>query len=56
VILPTPDRARVIGVCLGGKDLDTLFAFCGDKIWKRKVKVHALGAFTPWTRVNGTRL
>lgn len=56
VILPMPDRSRVIGVCLGGRDLDTLFAFCGDKIWKRKVKVHALGAFTPWTKVNGTSL
>ena len=55
-ILPMPDRSRVIGVCLGGRDLDTLFAFCGDKIWKRKVKVHALGAFTPWTRVNATSL
>jgi sugar lactone lactonase YvrE/enterochelin esterase-like enzyme len=56
VILPVPDRSRVIGVCLGGKDLDTLFAFCGDKIWKRKVKSHAMGAFTPWTKVNGTKL
>ena len=55
VILPMPDRSRVIGVCLGGRDLDTLFAFCGDKIWKRKVKIHALGAFTPWTRVTGRR-
>jgi sugar lactone lactonase YvrE len=56
VILPVPDRGRVTGVCLGGKDLDTLFAFCGDKIWSRKVKVHAMGAFTPWTKVNGTKL
>lgn len=56
VILPMPDRGRVIGVCLGGRDLDTLFAFCGDKIWKRKVKVHAIGAFTPWIRVHGTSL
>lgn len=56
VILPMPNRSRVIGVCLGGRDLDTLFAFCGDKIWKRKVKVHAMGAFTPWTKVGGSRL
>ncbi len=56
VILPVPDRARVTGVCLGGKDMDTLFAFCGNKIWKRKVKVHAMGSFTPWTKVNGTKL
>lgn len=56
VILPTPDRSRVGGVCLGGADMDTLFAFCHDKIWKRKVKVHAMGAFTPWTKVSGTKL
>ena len=56
VILPVPDRARVTGVCLGGREMDTLFAFCGNKIWKRKVKVHAMGAFTPWTKVNGTKL
>jgi gluconolactonase len=56
VILPLPDRGRVIGVCLGGPDMDTLFAFCKDKIWKRKVRVHAVGAFTPWTKVNGTPL
>ena len=43
MILPMPDRSRVIGVCLGGRDMDTLFAFCGDKIWKRKVKIHAIG-------------
>lgn len=56
VILPMPDRSRVIGVCLGGRDLDTLFAFCGDKIWKRKVIPHAMGAFTPWTKPNGSKL
>ncbi len=56
VILPVPDGGRVTGVCLGGKDGDTLFAFCGNRIWKRKVQQHAMGAFTPWTKVNGTKL
>jgi gluconolactonase len=56
VILPVPDGSRVIGVCLGGRDMDTLFAFCGDKVWKRKVKSHAIGAFSPWTKVSGTKL
>jgi gluconolactonase len=56
VILPVPDRSRVTGVCLGGRELDTLFALCGDKIWKRKVKTHTLGAFSPWTKVSGTKL
>ncbi|MDB6137254.1 MAG: gluconolactonase, partial [Verrucomicrobiaceae bacterium] len=56
VILPMPDRSRVLGVCLGGKDLDTLFAFTSSTIFKRKVQVHVAGAFTPWTGVKGTRL
>jgi sugar lactone lactonase YvrE len=56
VILPVPDRGHVVGVCLGGKNRDTLYAFCGDRIWQRKVKIHAVGAFTPWTNVNGTPL
>jgi enterochelin esterase-like enzyme/sugar lactone lactonase YvrE len=56
VVLPVPDRSRVIGVALGGADKDTLFAFCGNKIWKRKVQHHAMGAFTPWTKVGGTKL
>lgn len=47
VILPMPDRGRVLGICLGGRSFDTLFAFCGDKIWKRKVRVHGIGAFSP---------
>ena len=56
VILPVPGGGRVTGVCLGGKDKDTLFAFCGNKIWQRKVQQHAMGAFTPWTKVGGTKL
>ncbi len=56
VILPVPDRGRVEGVCLGGRDLDVLFAFCGDRIWKRKVRVHGVGSFTPSTPVRGTKL
>ncbi|HWA98937.1 MAG TPA: RICIN domain-containing protein [Pirellulales bacterium] len=56
VILPVPDRSRVIGVALGGPDKDTLFAFCGNKIWKRKVQQHAMGAFSPWTKVVPTKL
>lgn len=56
VILPLPDRSRVTGVCVGGKEFDTLFAFAGDKIWKRKVKTHGIGAFSPWNAVNGSKL
>jgi enterochelin esterase-like enzyme/sugar lactone lactonase YvrE len=56
VILPLPDRSRPLGLCLGGKDMDTLIAFTADKIWKRKVKTHGIGAFMPGTGVNGTPL
>ncbi len=37
-ILPTPN-GRVSAVCFGGENLDTLFATCGDKVFKRKLKV-----------------
>ncbi len=56
VILAVPDRSRVIGVALGGRDKDTLFALCGNRIWKRKTRQHATGAFSPWTKVSGTQL
>jgi len=56
VILPMPDRSRVLGVCLGGTNRDTLFAFCGNKVWKRSVKLHGIGAFSPWQAVHGTPL
>ena len=56
VILPVPDGGRVTGVCLGGKDGDTLYAFTKNKVWQRKVKVHAVGAWSPWTKVVPTKL
>ncbi|MFA6563697.1 MAG: SMP-30/gluconolactonase/LRE family protein [Verrucomicrobiia bacterium] len=37
-ILPTPN-GRVSAVCFGGENGDTLFAACGDRIFKRKLKV-----------------
>jgi len=56
VILPMPDRRRPLGVCLGGAEFNTLFAFCGDKVWKRTVKIHATGAFSPAINVGATPL
>ena len=49
-------KTPVLGVCLGGPELNTLYAFCGDKVWKRVIKLHAIGAFSPWVKVNGTPL
>ncbi len=56
VILPVPDRSRVTGVAIGGNEQDTLFAFCMDKVWRRKIRQHAMGAFTQWTKVMPTKL
>ena len=56
VILPLPDRSQVAGICLGGSGLNTLFAFSGDKVWRRVIKLHAFGAFSPATKVSRTPL
>ena len=56
IILPVPDRSRVTGVAIGGPDKDTLFAFCMNKIWKRKIQQHMLGAFSPWVKVTPNKL
>ena len=37
-IIPTPN-GKVANLCFGGADFDTLFATCGDRVYKRKVKV-----------------
>ena len=38
-ILPTPN-GKVSSLCIGGERFDTLFAACGDKVFKRKLNVH----------------
>ena len=43
-IIPTPN-GRVANLCFGGADFDTLFATCGDRVYKRKVKVKGANAF-----------
>jgi gluconolactonase len=40
-IIPTPN-GKVTGLCFGGRNFDTLYAACGDKIFGRKLK--AVGA------------
>lgn len=37
-IIPTPN-GRVANLCFGGADFKTIYATCGDKVYKRKVKV-----------------
>jgi gluconolactonase len=43
-IIPTPN-GRVANLCFGGPDFQTLFATCGDRVFKRKVKVKGANAF-----------
>jgi gluconolactonase len=45
-IIPTPN-GRVANLCFGGPDFQTLFATCGDRVYKRKVKVKGANAFDP---------
>lgn len=45
-IIPTPN-GRVANMVIGGPAFDTLYAACGDKVYKRKLKVKAAPAFWP---------
>ncbi len=56
VILPLPGNLRVTGLSFGGPELNTLYAFSGDRLWRRTIKLHGVGAFTPWQAVRGTPL
>ena len=48
LIIQTPN-GRVSNLCFGGENFDTLFATCGDKIYKRKLKVKGANA---WDKPN----
>ena len=45
-IIPTPN-GRVSNLCFGGEAFDTLYAACGDRVFKRKVKVKGAHGFQP---------
>lgn len=45
-IIPTPN-GKVSNLCFGGTDFDVLFATCGDRVYKRKLKTHGAEAFLP---------
>ncbi len=47
-ILPTPN-GKVSNLCFGGENFDTIFATCGDKVYKRKLKVKGAHA---WDKPN----
>lgn len=45
-IIPTPN-GRISNVCFGGPEFDTLFATCGDAVYKRKVRTRGAMSFEP---------
>ncbi len=45
-ILPTPN-GKVSNVVIGGPGFDTLYATCGDKVFKRKLNIKAAPSFQP---------
>jgi gluconolactonase len=40
-IIPTPN-GRVSNLCFGGPEFDTLYATCGDQVFKRRVKTRGI--------------
>ncbi|MEO6726832.1 MAG: SMP-30/gluconolactonase/LRE family protein, partial [Blastocatellia bacterium] len=47
-IIPTPN-GRISNLSFGGENFDTLYATCGDKVYKRKLKVKGANA---WDKPN----
>ena len=47
-ILPRPN-GKISNLCFGGENFGTLFATCGDKVFKRKLKVWGE---QPWAAPN----
>jgi len=43
-IIPTPN-GQVSNLCFGGENFDTLFATCGDRVYRRKLKVQGAHAW-----------
>jgi len=43
-IIPTPN-GRVANLTFGGRDFDTIYATCGDKVYRRKVKAYGVMGF-----------
>jgi gluconolactonase len=54
-IIPTPNK-RVSNLAFGGEKFDTLFATCGDKVYKRKMKVKGAQAWDKPMKPTAPRL
>lgn len=54
-ILPTPN-GRVSNLCFGGPKFDILYATCGDRVYRRQVKVAGANSFQPPHKPTAPRL
>jgi sugar lactone lactonase YvrE len=54
-ILPTPN-GKVSNITFGGENFDLLFATCGDKVYKRKLKAKGAPAWAAPTKPAAPRL
>lgn len=54
-IIPTPN-GKVSNLCLGGENFDILYATCGDKVYKRKVKVKGANGWDKPNKPTAPRL
>ena len=54
-IIPTPN-GKLSNLAIGGANFDTLFATCGDKVFKRKLKVKAAPSFAAPVKPGSPRL
>jgi sugar lactone lactonase YvrE len=54
-IIPTPN-GKVSNLAFGGEKFDTIYATCGDKVYKRNVKVRGAQAWQPPNKSAAPRL
>ncbi|MFO0907984.1 MAG: SMP-30/gluconolactonase/LRE family protein, partial [Isosphaeraceae bacterium] len=54
-IIPTPN-GRIANLTLGGADFSTLFATCGDKVYRRKIKPKGVNAYEAPIKPTAPRL
>jgi sugar lactone lactonase YvrE/enterochelin esterase-like enzyme len=54
-IIPTPN-GKISNLCFGGEDFDTIIATCGDRVYKRKVKVRGAQPFQAPIKPSPSRL
>jgi gluconolactonase len=54
-IIPTPN-GRISNLCFGGENFDIIYATCGDKVYKRKVKIKGANGWDKPNKPTAPRL